>query len=359
MQSTPKKNITLKTIATAANCSTAVVSTVLNGSRGNTKVSEQMRKQVLEVAKALDYRPNFASRSLKSNRSNTLGIYVQPKQWRQLSNSYEMMIFRGIEQAARECNYDLLVLNISSQNLPKICADRIREKRIDGVLLIHCDPDAEWIRQLLDVSSNVVQFDTVSYDERLNTINFDNQAAIHMAVDHLTSLGHTRIGYVSSCLPTPESDISLRETSFRELVQDHPELETIIFNRDNCPISLTLSDHFCQAEGREAIRYFRQLTNPPTAIITYNSLVGLSLFREAKQLGIAIPEQLSLISIEKYPDFGDEQLSVIDHPLTEMGYAGTELLVQHLQSTTVLPPFQKVFQPTLLPGATTAPLLKR
>ena len=135
-----QSNVTLKTVALYANCSTAVASTVLNGSRGNTKVSEEMREHVLAVARELDYYPNYASRNLKSGRSQTLGIYVQTKEWRGLSFDYEMSIFKGIEHTARELGYDLLALNISSGNLPKICADRLREKRIDGVILIHCDP---------------------------------------------------------------------------------------------------------------------------------------------------------------------------------------------------------------------------
>ena len=94
-------NVTLKTVAATAGCSIAVASTVLNGSRGNTKVSDAMRRRILELAAELGYHPNFASQSLKTRRSMTLGIYVQPKSWRSLSNDYEMAIFRGVEQAAR------------------------------------------------------------------------------------------------------------------------------------------------------------------------------------------------------------------------------------------------------------------
>ena len=69
-----KNNVTLKTVAETAGCSIAVVSTVLNGARGNTKFSASVRQRILDVAAELGYHPNFASRSLKTRRSMTLGI---------------------------------------------------------------------------------------------------------------------------------------------------------------------------------------------------------------------------------------------------------------------------------------------
>ena len=89
-----KKNVTLKMVAERVGCSIAVVSTVLNSAKGRTKVCDKTRQRVLEIAREMDYTPNYASQSLKANSSRTLGIYVQPKPWSGLANQYEMTLFR-------------------------------------------------------------------------------------------------------------------------------------------------------------------------------------------------------------------------------------------------------------------------
>ncbi len=351
-----KKNITLKTIAEAAQCSTAVVSTVLNASRGNTKVSDRMREKILTVARTLDYTPNYASRSLKANCSRTLGIYVQPKPWRQLANSYEMSIFRGIEQAARDCGYDILVLNISAENLPDICKERLKERRIDGVLLLHCDPGEPWIDALLDISSNVMAFDINQDHPRLNRIDFDNRGAIFLAVETLFHRGHRRIAYAGSGLEHPTNDAVLREQYFLEAVHELGLPDHLIFNASNCPVRLSETETYCQTEGREAIRYFHRLSERPDAIVTYNSLVGISLLQEAKELNISVPEELSILTVDnvQFPEFFRPMLTVVDHPLTEMGYEGVRELIRLIQGETKKSPVVRVFGPVLKEGFSVA-----
>ena len=210
-----KNNVTLKTVAETAGCSIAVVSTVLNGARGNTKFSASVRQRILDVAAELGYHPNFASRSLKTRRSMTLGIYVQPKRWRSLSNDYEMAIFRGAEQAARDRRYNLLVLNISSRELPESCAEKIAEARIDGVILIHSDSNAEWIDRLLQVSTNIVAIDQPDAQTGRRRVVFDTRAALELAVKELVKAGHRRIGFAGGCLAELPRDSFLREEAFR------------------------------------------------------------------------------------------------------------------------------------------------
>ncbi len=347
-------SVTLKTVAQAAKCSTAVASTVLNGSRGNTKVSDETRRHVLEVARRLDYRVNHASRSLRTNRSFTLGVYVQPNEWRELSNQYEMAIFKGIERAARESGYDLLVLNISSRNLPEICAQRLRAKQIDGVLLLHCDPGAPWIDQLLAASSCVVAVDYTADHPQLNRVEFDNRAAIRMAAEELYRHGHRRIGFLGSSLAEPEFDARLRETAFRELVKElgldpSPEL---IFNCHNTPRPVTKQEPYCRIEGVEALHYFAALPEPPTAILSYNTQAAVHLLREAENRGIAIPARFSVIGVDSSDllDFARPRLTVVDHCLPKLGGAAVKLLVEAVEGTLGPQPAVRRFGPALIPG---------
>lgn len=349
--------VTLKTVAETAGCSIAVASTVLNGSRGNTKVSDPMRRKILELAAELGYHPNSASQILKTRRSTTLGIYVQPKSWRSLSNDYEMAIFRGVEQAARDRNYNLLVLNISSRNLPDICAEKIAESRIDGVILIHTDSNAEWVDRLLRVSSNVVAIDQPADQLGLSRIVFDNRAAIELAVKTLTDLGHHRIGFIADCT-TEGCDSILREKAFvacgqQGLIDPDPYL---IFNRTKCIPRLSIDERYCELEGERGFRYLMSLPEPPTAIIAYNSLVGVSVLREARRAGIEVPRMVSVIGIDycEFTNFIDPMLTVIDHVLPEMGRAGTEMLIDIIEQKLTAPALRS-FSPIYRPGDSVAP----
>ena len=294
-------NVTLKTVAATAGCSIAVASTVLNGSRGNTKVSDAMRRRILELAAELGYHPNFASQSLKTRRSMTLGIYVQPKSWRSLSNDYEMAIFRGVEQAARDRNYDLLVLNISSRNLPDICAEKIAESRIDGVILIHSDSNADWVDRLLEVSTNIVAIDQPVPQRTLSRVIFDNRAAVELAVRTLCESGHRRIGFIADCVNRDQSDSQIRLETFRACqaagtVDPDPAL---VFDRARCVPPPSVEEHYCQITGEKALRYLMALPEPPTAVIACNNYICEGALEALDAAGLRVGKDFSLIGVEE------------------------------------------------------------
>ena len=95
---------------------------------------------------------------------------------------------------------------------------------------------------------------------------------------------------------------------------------------------------------------------PPTAIVAYNSLVGISILREARRSGVEIPRDLSVIGLDylELINFTDPTLSVVDHVLTEMGRAGTEMLIDLIERKAAAPVVRS-FSPLLRTGQTVAP----
>ena len=348
--SIPEKRVTLKMIAEKANCSVAVVSTVLNSAKGRTVVCQALRDKVRKIAEELDYAPNFASRCLKANRSRTLGIYDPPKQWHSYSNQYEVSILSGIERAVFERNYDLLLLNFHQNNLPEICESRLKDRRIDGILLLQCDTRGEWIRNLLKISPNLVAVDFNEEFPGLNRIAFDNRQAVRLAVETLLESGHRRIAFVGTCIEKPEYDSLVREKAFAEIVRERNLEGTFLFHRDSCPNVISESEHYCQREGREAIRYLSALPIKPDAVICYNALAGGSLYYEALRMGYRIPEDFSLVVIDKpgFDHLGGPQIAYIDHPLDEMGYAGASRLIDQLENERETEPFFQLFSPVFV-----------
>lgn len=351
MEQNSKRPVTLKAIAETVGCSVATVSTVLNGSRGNTVVGSEMRRRILAAADEMGYRPNFASRLLKKRRSNTLGVYVQPNPWRGIGYSYETSILRGIEEGARKRGYDLLLLNMGAQVLPRICSDYLAESRIDGILLLHADSDADWVDELVKSGGPVVAVDCCSEKKTINRIVFDNAAAVVLAMKTLVDQGHRRIGFAGGCTSAKSAEEGIRELSFRESRERFGLCceEELVFNGDRCIPPISAQSAYCQMEGVAALRYFVSLPDPPSAIIAYNSLVAVSILYEAQKSRVRIPEDFSLIGFDNRECLYlvHPQISVIDHALPQMGTAGADLLIDLIDGT-VKGPVVRTFSPELI-----------
>jgi len=120
---------TQKELAKLAGVSSGTVSNVISGS---TKVSERARQKVLEAIKVLNYQPNLIARSLRTNRTRTLGIVIPD-----ITIPFFPKIIRGAECAARERGYFLIVLD--SEGSPERESDMIallRAQRVEGMLLV-------------------------------------------------------------------------------------------------------------------------------------------------------------------------------------------------------------------------------
>lgn len=358
MTALPRKSVTLKMVAEKANCSVSSVSTVLNNARGNSVVSSVTRKRIFAIAKELGYHPNFASQCLKTQRSRTIGIYVQPKKWSSLCNAYEVQIFRGIESMARERNYNVMLLNMSTGVLPDSCREQLLEKRVDGIMLIHTD--CEVAETLAAEHPCVVAVDCAHGSRKINSVRFDDAAALRLAVDYLVEKGHTRIGYAGACTPEKQNSAP-RERYFMEALRQNKlnVVEELIFNESKCIPPICYTERFCQEEGRRALHYFQTLSKPPTAVIAYNSLVAGSLLMEAVRCGLNIPDDLSIIGIDDYEylDFLTPRLTVVDHVLEDMGRGGVSLLIDQIEQRNESVR-SLLLQPKLKPGESVSVYLK-
>ena len=327
-----KKASTLKDIAKEAGCSAAVVSTILNGSKGTSLASESTRQRVLEIARKLDYHPNFASRSLKMSCSKTIGIYVHNMPWSRLSNSYEIQFLKGIEDAAREREYDLLLINIGGDAGPAICAKKISEHRVDGVLLIHAPYEAEWIDELLKLTPNVVALDYMKMTEGLSCVMYDNPAATKLAVKYLAEKGHRKIGFIGTAVSKPENSALSRLNAFRPAMEQCflPFDESLVFCNNKIPVPLDRAGEYCQAEGRLGAEYFASMgKDMPTAVIAYDQLVAIEALKRFKQLGLKVPDDICIVGIDDSERalYTEPPITSISHPLPEMGYRAAMMLM--------------------------------
>ncbi|MEX0777097.1 MAG: LacI family DNA-binding transcriptional regulator [Phycisphaeraceae bacterium] len=328
------KATTLMEISRLAGCSKAAASSVLNGSRGNIGVSKELRKKVMSVAQRLNYRPNFASRSLALRRTQTLGVYVPPHPWGGIGNpQYAGAMLRGIESACLQRHYNLLIINVAGIAAPERCVESLIEQRVDGLLILWADGDEPWIDDLLQRGSTLAAVDCLRPDSRLDAVMFDNAAAIRMALDHLIGLGHRRIGYLGTCTTQTIPHNEARRQAYMEAMAGHglavdPHW---VFDASRIDHVVERGGLHCDEAGLLGAAYFAAMgQDRPTALVAFNDMVAASALRQFADAGRSVPGDMSLINVEDTPlcRYLHPRLTSVRHPLEEMGALAAHRLIE-------------------------------
>src|SRR5882757_2954252 len=196
---------TQKELAKLAGVSSGPVSNVISGS---TKVSERTKQKVLEAIRVLNYQPNLIARSLRTNRTRTLGIVIPD-----ITIPFFPKIIRGAECAARERGYFLIVLD--SEGSPDRESDMIallRAQRVEGMLLVTASGQEltpeRW--NAFTSSFPVVCLDRLPVDLNVDSVCVDDTGAAEMAISHLVGLGHTQIAVITGPLTLRNEQERLR-----------------------------------------------------------------------------------------------------------------------------------------------------
>src|SRR6201996_5994985 len=201
-----------KELAKLAGVSAGTVSNVISGS---TKVSERSRQKVLEAIRILNYQPNLIARSLRTNRTYTLGIVIPD-----ITIAFFPKIIRGAECAAREKGYFLIVLDSegSAQRESDMLA-LLQAQRVEGILLVTASGKEMSSERLSSLTSHspVVCLDRLPMDLEVDSVCVDDCGAAEMAISHLISMGHTRIAVITGPLTLQNERERLR--GYRQAIQ--------------------------------------------------------------------------------------------------------------------------------------------
>ena len=327
--------------------------------------SEATRARVIKAARELGYRSNFASRSLVSRRTRTLGVYIPPSPWAGLGYSYDDTILRGVETACRLHGYDLLMVNVAGDQSPQVCLDKLAERRVDGLILIHVEAGAPWVGELVAGGHAVVAVDYSGPEHGVDAMVFDNRAVGRVAVEHLVGLGHDRIGFVGSCRDPQNRDAVLRLDGFREAMAAtglavRPEW---VVDRESTAVAIAPDDLVCQKEARLAFERIEHLgAEAPTAWVAYCDLVAATLVPLLRAAGVDVPTRMSLMGVDDSEWCGvvDPPLTSVGHPLEAMGRRAVERLLDRMACPTdrgcrVRAGVSIVFPPTVVPRLSTGP----
>jgi LacI family repressor for deo operon, udp, cdd, tsx, nupC, and nupG len=268
----------IKDIADQLGVSPATVSRALSGS---SLVAEPTLSRIREAARALNYRPNISARRLRTKRAMTVLMVV-----RDVGNPFYLDIFKGIEAAAREAGYSVLMGNTENDPGREIeYFDMLRDGHADGMILM----TGKLPRGVSEMPSDapvVVALEAIE-GSHLPHIQIDNEAAARDAVRHLIGLGHRRIAHIAG--PLPEIMATLRRDGYR-----HAMAEAGL----PVPEGYEQRGDYLLQSGQELCRKLFALPQPPTAIFVANDEMAFGAIHELRRLGRDVPGEVSVVGFD-------------------------------------------------------------
>lgn len=247
----------MKDIAKELGISTTSVSRVLNNSE---YVSEELRKRVNETVKKTNYQTNAIARSLKTNKTNTIGMLIPD-----ISNSYFMRIGKGLEDGLLNSNYNIIFASTNEdkkreQKLLKI----LSEQRVNFIVLATVGNNEKMIYELLKNNTSVILIDRKvnGLTQKLDMVLENNYIAIQNLTQKIISLNHKNIGVIAGPL-----DVS---TGFERL---QGLKETFKKNKIKIQNKNIFYGDFTTASGKKAFEYFMNFNKVelPMAYISLNN----------------------------------------------------------------------------------------
>ncbi len=303
-----QSRVTISDVARTAGVSVATVSKVINGRYG---VAVATSERVQEVIEQLGYESSLVARSLRSTRTNVIGVLVAEFE------PFSTELLKGTSSAIAGTGYELLAYSGGGRLGGGVGWERRYLSRLSGTLI---DGAILVTPTVVDAHPGipVVAVDPHRGHGELTTVDSDNMRGAVVAVEYLLRLGHRRIGFLGG-RPDLES-ARLREEGYRAAL-----------TRAGIPVDPSLMAIGGYRQETADLPAHELLTMPgrPTAIFAANDSSAIRTMEVARSLGLSVPGDLSVIGFDNVPESAltTPPLTTIAQPIRRMGAEAIHLLI--------------------------------
>ena len=310
---------TLQDVADLAAVSTATVSRCLNNSG---HVTEKTRLKVQQAIQTLGYSPNFGAQALAAKRTNTIGAIIPT-----MENAIFARGMQAFQETLAENGITLIIASCSYR--PELEEEQIRSlvaRGADALLLIGQSRPAATYQFLARRNIPYVLAWAHKKESHHCYIGFDNQAAAQTITRQVLELGHRNLGVIVGL--TRNNDRARdRITGIEHAIAD--------YGAQTAPLQVIEAEYTFQ-EGAKALDQLLANPTPPTAVICGNDVLAVGAVKRAKQLGLAVPEDLSITGFAdiEVSELIDPELTTVHVPHREMGIAAAKSLIAMLKTQT-------------------------
>lgn len=306
--------MTLKAVAEHVGLTPGTVSAVLNNSAAARSIPERTKNRILAAARELDYRPNFFARSLRVQRTYTIGVIAE-----EIGDAYGSMVISGIERYLRQNNFFFLtVIHRHDPKLLQTYTQMLVSRGVEGFITV--DTSISEPPSLPTVA--VAGHQQVA---GVTNIVLDHRRAAVMALKHLRDLGHKEIAFFKGQVFS--SDSAIRWQAIGEVAEElgiriRPELVVQMDIDDPTPELGYPFGKRLLAQGR-----------PFTALFAYNDISAIGAIRAIREAGLRVPEDISVVGFDDIPAaaFANPGLTTVRQPLQKMGQIAARTLVNRIE----------------------------
>jgi len=304
-----KRTVTIQDVARKSKVSVSTVSRVLNG---KLDVASETQDRILTVIEDLGYTTNLAARSMRSRKKNLVGL-IMPD----IAYPFAIEVMKGVNQAIAESEFDLLVYTTGDvrksgrasheQKYVSLLTNSIS----DGVIIVAP------VAGEFNIDAPIVSIDPLASNPNYPAVHATNYQGSLEAMDYLIGLGHKRIGYISG-----RAEL---ESSNRRLMGYQDGLKKAGIKYDE---QLIAAGDYTTETGVSGARQLLALKDPPTVIFASNDQMAIGVFQVAEELGLRIPNDLSVIGFDNITESKYMGLTTVDQFISEMGYVATQMLIK-------------------------------
>ena len=340
---TVRPTISLKELAAHLRLSTTTLSLVLNNAPSSSSIPEETKRRIFSAAKELNYRPNYLARSLRVQRTHTLGVLVP-----ELSDGYSAMVLNGVEAAlTNEGFFYLTASHLHRDDLLGKLPEVLVERQVEGIIAVDTPIRFEPSLPVVNVSGHE-EIDGVT------NVILNHQHAAELGIGHLHELGHRKIAVLKGQVFSSDTEERFDTIMKAAHVRSIPIVPKLIQQLEG--------DLPSPEVGYAATKKLIAAEEKFTALFAFNDVSAIGAIRALEEGGFRVPEDVSVVGFDDIygAAFHNPALTTIRQPLFEMGRLAAKTVLEELAGTTNgHSPRVLSVEPTLIVRHSTARISKR
>jgi LacI family transcriptional regulator len=334
--------VSLKHLAEHLGLSQAAVSFVINRSPAAKSIPQRTQELIRAAARELNYRPNHLARSLRQQRSFTIGVVVP-----EISEGYAALVMSGIEDHLLQEGYFYFVVSHRHRNeLIEEYPLLLQQRAVEGLIAVDTA-----LAEELDVPSVAVSGHRDM--PGVTNIVLNHARAACMAVEHLASLGHRKIAFIKGQAFSSDTEIrweAVREAASKFDIEVNEKLVGQLEGESSSPLL-----------GYEVTQKLLACGESFTALFSFNDISAIGAIQGLREAGRRVPEDVSVVGFDDIQSaaFQNPALTTVRQPLRQMGMIAAETLLQRITAPAKAPYTKEiVVEPELIVRGSTAPVPK-
>jgi DNA-binding LacI/PurR family transcriptional regulator len=330
---TKEGRVTLRVLAEHLHLTPGTISAALNDSAAARAIPEHTKRRILEAARELNYKPNYFARSLRLQRTYTIGVITQ-----QIGDPYGAAIISGIEEYLRNSEYFFLtVIHRHDQRVLQTYSQMLLARGVEGFITVDTSIKEKPALPTVAVAGH-------RHVPGVTNITIDHKVAARLALTHLLEHGHREIAFLKG--QKDSSDSKTRWVAICDVAKDlgiriRPEL-TVQIETDLATPEL----------GYPATKQLLARKQNFTALFAYNDISAIGAIQAFQEAGLRVPDDISVVGFDDIPlaVIFKPELTTICQPLRRMGQIAAKTIIDQIEKTAEYQP-EIIIEPELIQRA--------